>query len=86
VTYSTLSCHGLSDWAAYEAGIEKGLEAAARHIESFKWPNDCLGRAIEALRYVADHDVQSGGEQLYNAAHLLQIANELEYFTTGRIK
>lgn len=29
VTYSTLAFHGLSDWATYEAGIDKGLEAVS---------------------------------------------------------
>ncbi|WP_284777121.1 hypothetical protein [Agrobacterium sp. lyk4-40-TYG-31] len=34
VKYSRLNCEGLADWAAYEAGIDKGLKAAANALHS----------------------------------------------------
>ncbi len=34
VDYSSVECMGLADWAAFEAGITKGLEAAAKAIEA----------------------------------------------------
>jgi len=43
-----------------------------------KWQNDCDKTAPAALRYLAENDRPSGGESLYNAAHLYQIAAELE--------
>lgn len=33
--------------------------------------NGCFDQAIEALRFLADHPRPVGGEQRYNAAHLL---------------
>lgn len=40
--------------------------------------NYCLESASKALRFLADHPRPSGGEQTYNAMHLLQMAEELE--------
>jgi hypothetical protein len=40
--------------------------------------NGCLRTAANALRYLANNDRPTHGEQLYNAAHLLQTANEIE--------
>lgn len=45
---------------------------------SFRFFNNCDQTAIEALRYLAEHPKPIGGEQPYNSAHLLQIADELE--------
>lgn len=42
------------------------------------WPNGCDARAPEALRFLANNDRPSGGEQFPNAACLLQLADELE--------
>lgn len=40
--------------------------------------NCALETAPKALRYLAEHDRPSGGEQSYNSAHLHQIAQDLE--------
>jgi hypothetical protein len=42
------------------------------------WPNGCERTAPAALRYLAEHDRPCGGEQIYNAQHLYQLAEELE--------
>lgn len=41
--------------------------------------NRCHGQAIEALRHLANHPRPSGGNDTFNAEHLLQIAAELEH-------
>lgn len=50
-----------------------------------KWPNGCNRTAPAALRYLAKHDRPIGGEQYYNAAHLMQIADELERVTVANL-
>lgn len=55
-------------------------------IGSPPWPdswlragfNGCLPAAAEALRYLSSNERPSGGEQRFNAAHLLQLADELD--------
>ena len=42
------------------------------------WRNGCDQTVPEALRFLAKHDRPSGGEQRFNAAHLLQLAEEIE--------
>lgn len=37
---------------------------------------DC-DRAAQALRFLADNERPAGGEQLFNSAHLLQLADNL---------
>lgn len=40
--------------------------------------NNCLETAIKALTYIANYDKPIGGQQNYNAEHLLQIVDELK--------
>jgi hypothetical protein len=42
-----------------------------------KGSNNSVKTAQEALRYLANNPRPNGGEELYNAEHLLQIADEL---------
>lgn len=42
------------------------------------WDNGCDEASVAALRYLADHDRPTGGQQKYNSEHLYQIADELE--------
>lgn len=42
------------------------------------WRNGCDRTAPAALRYLAQNERPRGGEELYNSAHLLQIADEIE--------
>jgi hypothetical protein len=42
------------------------------------WPNGCDDMVPKALRYLAHNDRPSGGEQHFNHAHLLQLADEIE--------
>jgi len=43
-----------------------------------KWPNGCNETAPAALRYLANNERPTGGQQEYNAEHLFQLADELE--------
>lgn len=60
------------------------MEAQASPPED-NWPSEwrvggfnySIDSAIGALRYLARHDRPTGGEQRFNACHLLQIADEL---------
>ena len=40
--------------------------------------NFCDQSAVEALRFLAENNRPIGGQDQFNAEHLLQIANELE--------
>lgn len=58
------------------------LEAKVAELEeqldgSLIFINQCDKQAIEALRYLATHQRPSGGQEKFNAEHLLQIASEL---------
>lgn len=50
----------------------------ASNTSSPQWINGCDLTAVEALRFLANNDRPSEGEARFNAAHLLQIARELE--------
>jgi hypothetical protein len=47
-------------------------------MKSNVWPNGCDHTAPAALRYLAENRRPIGGEDMFNAARLLQIADELE--------
>lgn len=40
--------------------------------------NGCFDAACRALRFLANHPRPAGGEDIFNAAHLFQIADEVE--------
>jgi len=40
--------------------------------------NSCLHTAISALNYLSSHPRPAGGQEAYNAEHLLQIADEIK--------
>lgn len=67
----------LADWweEHQEADCAHALAATKREAV---WFNGCDRTAIEALRYLADNERPRGGEDRFNAIHLLQIADELE--------
>lgn len=46
--------------------------------EPVKWPNGCDKTVPAALRFLAENSRPSGGESLYNSAHLYQLADEIE--------
>ncbi|HET7413396.1 MAG TPA: Lar family restriction alleviation protein [Pararhizobium sp.] len=46
---------------------------------AWRWFNNCANTAVEALRYLSKYDRPTGGEEPFNAAHLHQIAYELEH-------
>lgn len=56
------------------AGVAEGWPAAWR---TEGW-NGCMCTAAEALRFLASNARPIGGEQTFNAEHLLQIAEELQ--------
>lgn len=69
VVWSIGDLHGLADWAAFEAGIEKGLEAAAKLIEKqVERPQDCKSRGMKSfLRGFGDYAAGMGEE--WRASH-----------------
>lgn len=40
--------------------------------------NSCLHVAISALNYLSSHPRPAGGQEAYNAEHLLQIADDIK--------
>lgn len=52
--------------------------AAAPVGEPVKWWNGCNSTVPEALRFLANNERPTGGEQRFNAEHLLQLAGEIE--------
>ncbi|MFG6083754.1 hypothetical protein ACEUZ9_005479 [Paracoccus litorisediminis] len=53
-------------------------DAAEGLAKPVSWWNGCDVTVPGALRYLASHDRPSGGEQPYNAMHLMQLASEIE--------
>lgn len=73
--------------ARAEGDDPKALDAAAfsqstadlpQGVEPVAWPNDCDKSVPAALRFLAENDRPSGGEQRFNRAHLYQLAAEVE--------
>lgn len=58
--------------------LEKSRPAAQK-AEPVRWWNGCDKSVPDALRFLANNERPSGGEQSYNAAHLFQLADEIEY-------
>lgn len=52
--------------------------ASAPAAEPVRWWNGCNQTVPAALRYLANNDRPTGGEQRFNAEHLLQLAGEIE--------
>lgn len=46
--------------------------------EAVAWPNECSRTVPEALRFLANHERPSGGEDNFNSLHLIQLASEIE--------
>lgn len=55
---------------------------ASVHSDAVKWVNRCDRTVPEALRYLANHRRPDGGEQRFNAAHLFQLADEIEHMAS----
>lgn len=66
----------LSMTRARVAELESREGAAAQ--KPVTWWNGCDKTVPAALRYLADNDRPGGGEQAFNAAHLFQLASEVE--------
>lgn len=47
------------------------------------WVNHCNRTVPDALRYLANHPRPSGGEARFNAAHLFQLADEIEHMASA---
>lgn len=43
-----------------------------------QWVNGCDQTVPQALRYLANHNRPAGGQELFNAEHLFQLADEIE--------
>jgi hypothetical protein len=63
-----------------EFEIDEIVEAVRNLVKrkGVRWPNGCDETGPKALRYLAYNPRPSGGEERFNAEHLLQIADELE--------
>ena len=57
---------------------QRAAPADAPVAEPVKWWNYCNESVPEALRFLASNPRPSGGESKFNAAHLLQLAREIE--------
>lgn len=67
VAYSVAECVGLADWAAFEAGITKGLQAAAEKVSNFPTQAQDVA-AISQLNAVVDAwEALAGGRQVRNS-------------------
>ena len=47
-------------------------------VEEIKFDNNCVEVAIQSLEYLAENPRPSGGQEMFNAEHLYQIAQELK--------
>lgn len=56
----------------------KEAAAPAAVAQPVKWWNGCDKTVPAALRYLADNERPSGGEERFNCAHLYQLADEIE--------
>lgn len=64
---------------AVQCHIERiASQADAPVAEPVAWPNGCDRTVPEALRYLSKNPRPVGGEQEFNAAHLLQLAGEIQ--------
>lgn len=90
MTKSTITREQLEEWVAQfdEDGgcdaTDRQLEAlirqslAAMDSEPVVWGNGCDKAVPAALRFLAENERPFGGESRFNAAHLYQLAREIE--------
>jgi hypothetical protein len=74
--------------------LEMGIYADTTWCQEWKEQgfNCCISTAIDALRYLSEHERPSGGEQHFNFEHLVDTSRYLEkltkdaeaYYTTGK--
>lgn len=57
------------------------MALAAMDSEPLAWGNGCDKTVPAALRYLAENERPIGGESSFNAAHLYQLAREIELMT-----
>ncbi|MGJ8083692.1 DUF551 domain-containing protein [Klebsiella pneumoniae] len=65
---------------SYDSALVDALEhlLAAMDSEPVAWGNGCDKTVPAALRYLAENERPFGGESRFNAAHLYQLAREIE--------
>jgi hypothetical protein len=63
---------------AYRKMVEVGSVDVAQAAPEPDGYNGCYRVAIEALNYLASHTRPAGGQERFNAEHLLQIADEMK--------
>ncbi|WP_199520065.1 hypothetical protein [Fulvimarina endophytica] len=76
VNHSRDDKYGPSHWAPFKCLATTPAETG--EVEAVRWPNGCNETVPEALRFLANNDRPSGGEQSFNRAHLYQLAGEIE--------
>lgn len=80
------SCFRGEVCASLPCACAESLAAPSRSSAGIVGPdgyNGCYRQAIAALSFLASHERPSGGEQDFNAAHLLQIADEMKRSRRG---
>ena len=65
-------------WTPPDTAAPKAAPAPAAVTVPVKWWNGCDKTVPAALRYLADNERPSGGEERFNCAHLYQLAGEIE--------
>lgn len=65
------------EWMAMAAELQERRNAE-RDSEPVAWGNGCDKTVPAALRYLAENERPFGGESRFNAAHLYQLAREIE--------
>lgn len=63
-------------------GQKAAPPAPAFTDDAVVWVNRCNKTVPEALRYLANHPRPAGGEVRFNAAHLFQLADEIEHMAS----
>jgi hypothetical protein len=61
------------------------IALAAMDSEPVAWSNGCNKSVPAALRYLAENPRPIGGESSFNAAHLYQLAREIELMAEGTL-
>lgn len=73
-------CEGLENCTVIKELARMAL--AAMDSEPVAWGNGCDKTVPAALRYLAENERPFGGESRFNAAHLYQLAREIEFQPT----
>ena len=75
---SALTVALVNEHATHEANKRLAKQLNELEQKRLTWPNNCDRTIIAALTYLANNPRPTGGQEEFNAEHLLQLANELK--------